>query len=743
MDNYQAHPVTTPARSHGRVTWYWVLALALVGGIVAYWWMGGRPWILRLLLIALPVALLLLVEWHRRSRRHALLEERFSDQPPYAWSPKIEVSPGVLLLEAAWQQSFSALQKQYGSLLFLIDQQSPDDHLAACYDYLAGHLAEAGLKVHRFFHQGDWQLFGQVENRDVLSLEQLAKQHPNALLICCGDAHRLIHPEQNELTEWTYLFHHWKGRILLDGRAPSRWDWREKLLHSLFQVIPFSTDGLPLLKKLSEDPTAAKLPLAIPPASAPSSSANEADPVAQLQNTYGNSLRQWIAALALFSRLHWGLSLKMGQWLGVSDPDLLSLDHVIAISRLDWFRQGQMPASVRTKLVASLPDHLSADIRRQLIQYLEHDPPLPGSHAHNQFRLELADLKLLIPNFPQKGLQNERNELKILGYLEDVVFQDLFGKGSGWMQRLVGLLEQRVLHYVLAALFLAGGVTTPLPDASTTASTAPAVQKTVPATAKSDETKSTPSEQITGEVVDQKGNAIVGARVCIGDPSTYAYSGTDGRFSLRSESFLAADSVKATVEKEGYPLLVQEIASATSPVRLVLSASSSSSPSRSSQMRGHVRDLEGRPIAGVKVCIGDPSSEVESGKDGSFALESESYLASDSVKAFVQKDNYLPLLQVVRSGSSDLQLVLLPSHIVIRLKEADGQSRISGAIIEFEDQQDTTNRYGKLRFRTPPTLRPGSVLDFRVLAKAYPDTSFRRAFAPEITLSLSAKRGGD
>ena len=67
-----------------------------------------------------------------------------------------------------------------------------------------------------------------------------------------------------------------------------------------------------------------------------------------------------------------------------------------------------------------LPNSFQHEIRRLIIEAMEKSPPPYPSHAHNSYRMELVSHKLLVPDFPQKGLKEEYSELKSIGYIKEV-----------------------------------------------------------------------------------------------------------------------------------------------------------------------------------------------------------------------------------------------------------------------------------------------------------------------------------
>src|SRR5512134_2681795 len=64
---------------------------------------------------------------------------------------------------------------------------------------------------------------------------------------------------------------------------------------------------------------------------------------------------QWLAACAVYPRLHWHLTIYLGMELARTQDQPPPDENVhLALARLPWFRKGSMPDDLRLRLIGDL-----------------------------------------------------------------------------------------------------------------------------------------------------------------------------------------------------------------------------------------------------------------------------------------------------------------------------------------------------------------------------------------------------
>lgn len=537
---YHSNPLTLPISTR-LIKWPFIIIAIVLIGMLSYFFL---PTYLKPVVIASSFMLLLLKEVYGRLRLKEIKKQRYTTQKPYAWKitdPKNTDHPDFKSLK----QHFRALQEGSGhSILFIIERVTPEDHQARLYESIAQDLRKESTQVERFFHRGDYELFWTEGYPNEISAKELTEKYRNWLPIFCSDGHRLIDSKIESLSEVVFPFYIWKNRILLTNRPGFSWSYEEELLSVVFSIFSFNLSGVKAISELSNrraglypcNQLDEKLELILKD--------DEQEIPEKLESHYGKELTQWIAATALCSKLDWDLTLKIGEYLSIHYQTLNNHTQLRQLGRLGWFRVGEMPEQVRKQLIQYLPIPFQNEIRRLIVEAMEKSVPPYPSHAHNSYRMELVSHKLLIPDFPQKGLKEEFYELKSMGYLEEVGATNSI-KDHGQINESINLYNAGGplfgwnLKLLIPLLFVLSGAF------------AMAVDLVV---------SSTPPPEISlhGSVKDFTGNTV--EKVTIMSEFGTTLTDENGYFKLRRSERMLDQSFEVIAKKTGYfnqPLIIQ------------------------------------------------------------------------------------------------------------------------------------------------------------------------------------------
>jgi hypothetical protein len=413
-----------------------------------YWLSRYKALFSAILYVLLLTGALGLYLWMRAQRRYAARQER-GDEPPYQLPIKINrhsaiaVGPEFMTainrlrgreaserLRINLQRTVAATIRRGGLIdfrfdaytrpveyLLLIDKNSEQNHQAQLFEFIYQHLLRQEVHAERFFFDGVPLWCWNERHPEGLPLERLKHLHRDARLIVLGSGYGFISPVTGELEEWTAQLAAWNRRALLTPAPLAGWNYREATLAQFFQVLPSSMEGMtqvvrhfemlptPSLRDWKYEIGSGDLPLDIDPEQVNAS----------LSGHFSAAMMRWISACALYPELHWDLTLRLGEALSFpGDAPLVTFEHVAALARLPWFRQGHMPNAVRSQLLEfkGLNEDDRQRVRGAIVRVLEDNiPDNPNSYAYDEHQLHLAINQLLLARVPaekQRWLQKYR-----------------------------------------------------------------------------------------------------------------------------------------------------------------------------------------------------------------------------------------------------------------------------------------------------------------------------------------------
>ena len=277
--------------------------------------------------------------------------------------------------------------------LFLVDRQSPRDHLAVLFAQITEALECEGVIATTLFFIDDPAVCWDDEGESISLSDLKARFHTNRVFVF-GDGRHWINPLNGELTPASRTLSEWPGCILFTPSAGPERSVRERALAHVFRVLPASLEGL--LQLVHEEPT----PRSVLASESdgprlewrePGDAAAAAAFADELEAHLGPSLFQWTSACALHHELHWDLTWALGRhiapsdWLQDGGEQLL-----IRMLRLPWFRRGTIPTLMRDVLVRRLDPRVASEARTVVVGFLRQHLPPTGSFAEQSNRLEVA-----------------------------------------------------------------------------------------------------------------------------------------------------------------------------------------------------------------------------------------------------------------------------------------------------------------------------------------------------------------
>ncbi|MEN3333149.1 MAG: hypothetical protein V7641_2514, partial [Blastocatellia bacterium] len=369
-----------------------------------------------------PLIFFLSYEWHRFRQRKLMLEKQHLRKPPFVWPLKVE-APAARLYDPQQLYTVARLmrRRQMGEFyrldiaatvdatiaargypnfrykrdskppeyLVLIDRRSFRDHQARLFDELTKALEREGLFIARYFYEGDPRVC-RNETGGSIDLAELQSKYAEHRLLIFGAGEKITNPVTGRLEAWAAIFADWPERALLTPEAPSQWGLREVVLAEQFILLPATLEGLLAGVDYFELPVATDLRawqeggLDAPPA--------DLEPpggVARLRDYLGEDLFQWLCACAVYTEIHWDLTLYLGL-LACMPQGLVKEENVLKLIRLPWFRNGVMPDDLRWSLIRELDREKETAIRAAIIELMEKNPPPQETYAADTYQLNLV-----------------------------------------------------------------------------------------------------------------------------------------------------------------------------------------------------------------------------------------------------------------------------------------------------------------------------------------------------------------
>jgi hypothetical protein len=260
--------------------------------------------------------------------------------------------------------------------LVLIERASVGDHQALLFDAMAQRMRQEGLLyVERYFYERDPRLCRR-EHGGPTTIDELQRRFHEHRLIIFGDGDGLFDAlSEAELAPWTSVFEAWDDRAILTATPVAAWGARERALGESFAMLPATPQGLREIVESFERGAAPDLR---------SWREGEIDrrwtrrgqvDVRALRASLDPRVWRWVCACAVYPNLHWALTLYLATLPELGGGEMLREQHLLRLVALPWFREGFMPAEVRSELVDELDESTERAVRRALARLLELDPP--------------------------------------------------------------------------------------------------------------------------------------------------------------------------------------------------------------------------------------------------------------------------------------------------------------------------------------------------------------------------------
>jgi hypothetical protein len=285
------------------------------------------------------------------------------------------------IIDIAFKQI--ATQPHY---LLLIDAAHANEHEVEWFDYLLQTLQGDDTRLERYFFEHDPSFCWHERGEAPVPLQNL---YGGQRLILLSDGYLLADLASGGLFNWALdLFSLWAEKALLSYRPVEEWGYVEQQLATEFYLAPSTVDGL--MEAVDYFENRAEKSLGDWHRDNIYDVLNT-DDVGLLNRSLPPEVFEWVGACALHPELHWKLTLHLGELLEQRPNGLLKQENLTLLSRLKWFREGQIPEEARMLLVSTLSEAATLKVRRALAVLLSKPGSVPprDSYAYRQYRSSL------------------------------------------------------------------------------------------------------------------------------------------------------------------------------------------------------------------------------------------------------------------------------------------------------------------------------------------------------------------
>lgn len=366
-----------------------VLAVAIAYGIWRLWWRRSARQFLQRRPSTEPLNLETVVI--PNSDRHLFpptlfgqIAQQLRQRVPVP-SKEIDVEKTLhaSLQMGGWLTPVYGIRKVPPEYLFLIDRSSYQDHQTRFVEEAIARLRQNGVFITCYTFKGDPRVCSPYDRKERSKrLSELVAKYRHHRLLVFMESGNLFRSDTGRLAPWAKELTHWRDRVILTPKDIDHWGPEEDELASSFLVLPATVQGLQnLIQSLHEgQPTLtsegkARSPypeeLRINPLlwiqREPPPRSDIYALLPQVKDYLGAAGFQWLCACAVFPKLHWHLTIFLGNTLKTAaDTSLLEASSMTDLARLPWFRHGYMPDWLREYLISLLSPQQEQIIRQNL-----------------------------------------------------------------------------------------------------------------------------------------------------------------------------------------------------------------------------------------------------------------------------------------------------------------------------------------------------------------------------------------
>ncbi|MGC4101056.1 hypothetical protein [Ferruginibacter sp.] len=349
--------------------------------------------------------------------------------------------------------------------LVLIDESNDNSQQVKLFEYLVVMLKKQNVLVEKYYYKKHPGFCYNIHEPKGISLEKLHGKYQRYVLLILGDAYQLIDKNTHEIAaSFAAQLNHWQHKAIITPVSFIDWQKTERsILLPHIPIVPADMEGLILLAEmLTEKENAFDIISRLNRQKAVfySAAAIDFNNVRALEKYCSipgwarknendetvNVLFEWVAALAIYPKLRWEITLAIGKDILEKYGLHRQLNYTILlrIARISWMKQGVIPDQLRLQLLQQLTLESEKTARQTLLVLLKeipqqevegssdfeekevqqvinefslyaHDPVLYNSYSESKFIFEKLWHDNLLKDAPATlYLKNEQHQWKTL-----------------------------------------------------------------------------------------------------------------------------------------------------------------------------------------------------------------------------------------------------------------------------------------------------------------------------------------
>jgi len=259
--------------------------------------------------------------------------------------------------------------------LVLIDEINRNSQLVKLFEYLAQEFKKQNILIEIYYYKNEPKLCYRFNESRTISLEKLFTRHENHILLIFGNAHQLIYKFYPVFdSEYLALLNRWQHKAILTPVSYTDWGATEKtILMQHIPVFPLDMEGLLLMAEyLSDNENNRDIIARLNQHKTLFYKVEEFDfemiedlekycaqakwAIRKENEKSVNILFQWIAALAVYPKISWEVTIAIGKSIldKYNCGNELNFTNLLRIVRISWMKEGRFPDTERFELLKQL-----------------------------------------------------------------------------------------------------------------------------------------------------------------------------------------------------------------------------------------------------------------------------------------------------------------------------------------------------------------------------------------------------
>jgi CheY-like chemotaxis protein len=339
------------------------------------------------------------------------MRKRISDDSVYL---HVQKTINKAVNNAGFFEPVTAVGTQQSEYLVLIDDNATNSQQVKLFEYLLELLGKKNVFIEKYYYRTQPKWCYKEQGAVTISLEKLSEKCPKHILLFFGNAYQLVYQLYPVIdSSYQHLLSRWQYKAILTPVSFLDWGNKEKkVLPDELPVLPVDIPGqILLLQKIFGEQVNVFADLKLY-----GNEFYEAEPVdfedidelsdycdaavwAVQSGGYKNILFQWIAALAVYPKIRWELTLTIGKNIldAYDKTPELNFTTLLRIARIKWMRDGRFPDYTRLNLLKQLTKENEIIARETILTALKEIPKAELSSVH--FAFEEKEMQRLTNEF--------------------------------------------------------------------------------------------------------------------------------------------------------------------------------------------------------------------------------------------------------------------------------------------------------------------------------------------------------